>query len=289
LFDRAGKPLSTIGQPGEYFNISLSPDEKRVAVAISSAQSGARDVWLIDIARGTPTQFTFDPAEDFVPVWSPDGSRIVFVSDREGNGNLYQKSASGAGNEELLLKTNERKWSGDWSRDGRFLIYTSLNENTKHDLWILPMTGEKKPFPFLQTRSNEDHGRFSPDGHFIAYSSDESGRYEVYVQTFPVSGGKWLVSRDGGAQPHWRGDGKEIFFIAPDRKMMAADVKLEGSTCQAGIPKALFQTQIISYPNPRNGYEVSADGQRFVIITPLQENTSTPITVVANWNASRTR
>ena len=149
--------------------------------------------------------------------------------------------------------------------------------------------GEKKPFPFLQSTSNEDHGRFSPDGHFIAYSSDESGRYEVYVQTFPVSGGKWLVSRDGGAQPHWRADGKEIFFIAPDRKMMAADVKLEGSTFEGGVPKALFQTQIISYPNPRNGYEVSADGQRFVIITPLQENTSTPITVVANWNASRTR
>jgi hypothetical protein len=109
------------------------------------------------------------------------------------------------------------------------------------------------------------------------------------VQTFPVSGGKWLVSRDGGAQPHWRGDGKEIFFIAPDRKMMAADVKLEGSTFEGSVPKALFQTEIISYPNPRNGYEVSADGQRFVIITPLQENTSTPITVVANWNASLTR
>ena len=288
LFDRAGKPLSTIGQPGEYFNISLSPDEKRLAVAISSAQSGARDVWLIDIARGTPTQFTFDPAEDFIPVWSPDGSRIVFVSDREGNGNLYQKSASGAGNEELLLKTNERKWAGDWSRDGRFLIYTALGPNT-HDLWILPMTGDKKPFPFLQSTSSEDHGRFSPDGHFIAYSSDESGRYEVYVQTFPVSGGKWLISRDGGAQPHWRADGKEIFFIAPDRKMMAADVKLEGLTFEGSVPKALFQTQLISYPNPRNSYEVSADGQRFVIITPLQENTSTPITVVANWNASRTR
>jgi len=288
LFDRTGKLLSTIGQPGEYFNISLSPDEKRVAVAISSSQGGARNVWLIDIARGTPTQFTFDPAEDFVPVWSPDGSRIVFVSDREGNGNLYQKSASGAGNEELLLKTNERKWAGDWSKDGRFLIYTVLSQNTKHDLWVLPMTGEKKPFPFLQSASDEDHGRFSPDGHFIAYSSDESGRYEVYVQTFPVSGGKWLVSRDGGAQPHWRADGKEIFFIAPDKKMMAADVKLEGSTFEGGVPKGLFQTEIISYPNPRNGYEVSADGQRFVIITPLQENTSTPITVVANWNAGLT-
>jgi serine/threonine protein kinase len=289
LYDRTGKPLSSIGPPNEYFNISLSPDEKRVAAATLSSQNGSRDVWLVDIARGTPTRFTFDPAEDFAPIWSPDGTRIVFVSDREGNGNLYQKSASGAGNEELVLKTNERKWPGDWSRDGRFLVYTVLSQNTKHDLSILPMTGEKKPFPFVQSPANEDHGRFSPDGHFIAYSSDESGRYEVYVQTFPVSGGKWLISRDGGAQPRWRKDGKEIFFIAPDRKMMTADVKLEGSTCEAGIPKALFQTQIISYPNPRNAYEVSADGQRFLIITPLQENISTPITVVANWNAGLSR
>ncbi len=289
LLDRDGKSLASIGQPGEYFNLSLSPDEKRLAVALSGPQSGSRDVWLIDIARGTPTRFTFDPVEDFVPIWSPDGSRIVFVSDRDGNGNLYQKSASGAGKEELLLKTNERKWPSDWSRDGRFILYTVLSPSTRHDLWVLPMTGEKTPTPFLQSTFNEDQGRFSPDGHFIAYTSDESGKFEVYVQTFPLSGGKWLVSRDGGAQPRWRADGKEIFFIAPDRKLMAAEVKLEGSTFEAGVPRVLFQTQVISYPNPRSVYDVSGDGKRFFIITPLQENTSTPITVVTNWNASLKR
>ena len=289
LFDRDGKQLSSIGQPGEYFNIFLSPDEKRVAAAISSSETGARDVWLVDIAQGTPTRFTFDSAEDFVPIWSPDGSRIVFVSDRDGNGNLYQKSASGAGNEELVLKTNERKWPADWSRDGKFIIYTNLSQNTKTDLWVLPMTGEKKPVPYLQSPFSEDHARFSPDGHFVAYTSDESGRVEVYVQTFPVSGGKWLVSRDGGAQPRWRRDGKEIFFLAPDRKLMAADVKLEGSTFESGNPKALFQTPVVSYPNPRNVYDVSGDGRRFLIITPLQENTSTPITVVTNWTADLKR
>ena len=289
LFDREGKQLSTIGQPGEYFNVLLAPDEKRLAAAIPSSETGARDVWLVDLARGTPTRFTFDAAEDFVPIWSPDGSRIVFVSDRDGSGNLYQKSADGAGNEELLLKTNERKWPSDWSRDGKFIIYTTLTQNTKNDLWVLPMTGEKKPFPYLQSPFNEDHARFSPDGHFVAYSSDESGRLEIYVQTFPASGGKWLVSRDGGAQPRWRRDGKEIFFIAPDRKLMAADVKLAGSTLELGLPKALFQTPVVSYPNPRNVYDVFADGKRFIIITPLQENTLTPITVVANWNAALTR
>jgi len=289
LFDRQGKSLSSAGAPGEYFNIFLSPDEKRVAAAISDPQTGARDVWLLDTLRGAPTRFTFDPTEDFLPIWSPDGSRIVFVSDRAGAGNFYQKPASGAGNEELLLKTNERKWLADWSRDGRFILYITLSQKTKTDLWVLPMTGDQKPIPFLQSRFNEDHPRFSPDGHFVAYTSDESGKFEVYVQTFPASGGKWLVSVNGGAQPRWRRDGKELFYIAPDRKLMAVDVKAEASTFVVGVPKALFQTHVISYPNPRNIYDVSADGQRFLIITPPEETTSTPVTVVANWTADLKR
>ncbi|HEY8226443.1 MAG TPA: protein kinase, partial [Pyrinomonadaceae bacterium] len=285
LYDRGGKRLGPVGPTGEYFNIFFSPDEKRAAAAMSDPQSGARDIWLLDIARGAPTRLTLDPAEDFLPIWSPDGSRIVFVSDRDGAGNLYQKSASGAGNDELLFKNNERKWPGDWSRDGRFIICTNLSPKTKDDLWVLPMTGDQKPFTYLQNTFNEDHPRFSPDGHFVAYASDQSGRWEVYVQTFPVSGGKWIVSTNGGAQPRWRRDGKELFFIAPDRKIMAADVKLEGSTFEAGVPKVLFQTNVVSYPNPRNVYDVSADGQRFLIITPPEETTSTPITVVSNWTA----
>jgi eukaryotic-like serine/threonine-protein kinase len=285
LFDRQGKSLSSVGAPGEYFNIFFSSDEKRVAAAIADPLSGARDVWLLDIARSTPTRFTFDRADDFLPIWSPDGSSIVFVSDRDGAGNFFQKSASGAGNEELLLKTNERKWPGDWSRDGRFIIYTSLSQKTKLDLWVLPMTGEQKPAPFLQSTFNEDHPRFSPDGHFVAYDSDESGKFEVYVQTYPASGGKWLISTNGGAQPRWRRDGKEIFYIAPDRKLMSVDVKPGATTFEAGVPKVLFQTHVLSYPNPRNFYDVSADGQRFLIITPLEEATATPITVVANWHA----
>jgi eukaryotic-like serine/threonine-protein kinase len=289
FFDRDGKRLSSVGPPGEYFNLFLSPDEKRVAVAKSDPQSGARDVWVLDIAHGTPTRFTFDPSEDFLPIWSPDGSRIVYVSDREGAGNLFQKSASGGGNEELLLKSTERKWPGDWSKDGRFIIGTNLSQKSKSDLWVLPLTGDQKPFFYLQSTFNEDHPRFSPDGHFVAYSSDESGRPEVYVQTFPVSGGKWVVSTNGGAQPRWRRDGKEIFFIAPDRKLMVADVKLEGSVLEVGVPKVLFQTNVSGYPNPRNVYDVSGDGQRFLIITPPEEISATPITVVANWNADLKR
>jgi serine/threonine protein kinase len=252
LFDRDGKSLGALGPTGNYSNIYLSPDEKRVAASITDLQSGARDVWLLDIARNAPTRFTFDPAEDSIPIWSPDGSLIAFVSDREGTGNLYEKAANGASNEKLLLKTNERKFPHDWSRDGKFIAYSNQSESTNIDLWVLPMTGDKKPVPFLNSTFNEDQAKFSPDGHFIAYSSDESGRYEVYLETFPVRGGKRMISRDGGAQPRWRRDGKEIFFIAPDRKLMAADVKLEGSNLEVSVPKALFQTQIGGYPIPRN-------------------------------------
>ncbi|HJZ82238.1 MAG TPA: protein kinase [Pyrinomonadaceae bacterium] len=289
LFDRDGKRLNSVGPPGEYFNIFYAPDEKRFTASISGPQSGSRDIWVVDIAHGTPTRLTFDPAEDFLPIWSPDGSRIVFSSDRDGPGNLFQKSSSGAGNEELLLKTDERKSPSDWSKDGRFIIYTNLSQQTKSDLWVFPVTGDQQPFPYLQSTFNEDHPRFSPDGHFVAYDSDESGKFEVYVQTFPASGGKWLVSTNGGAQPRWRRDGKEMFFIAADRRLMAVDVKLEGSTFEAGVPKALFQTNVAGYPNPRNVYDVSADGRRFLIITPLEEISSTPITVVTNWNAGLTR
>ena len=289
LFDRDGKSLGPVGPTGNYSNIYLAPDEKRVAVSIGDSQSGARDIWLLDIARNTPTRFTFDPAEDAMPIWSPDGSRIAFVGDREGTGNLYEKAANGASNEKLLLKTNERKFPHDWSRDGKFIAYSNQSESTNIDLWVLPMTGDKKPVPFLNSTFNEDQAKFSPDGHFIAYSSDESGRYEVYLETFPVRGGKRMISRDGGAQPRWRRDGKEIFFIAPDRKLMAADVKLEGSNLEVSVPKALFQTQIGGYPIPRNGYDVFGNGQRFLIITPRQENNLTPITVVANWTAGLQR
>jgi Tol biopolymer transport system component len=284
-FDRNGKSLGTIGSPGRYVNLSLSHDDRRVAAARSDAQIGTRDIWLIDLARGTPLRFTFSPADDWLPVWSPDGSRIVFTSDQDGPGNLYQKPSSGAVNDAQILKTSERKWPSDWSADGRFIAYASASPKTGLDLWLLPMDGERKPVPYLQTPFNEDHARFSSDGRFIAYSSDESGRYEVYVQTFPASGNKWQISAGGGAQPRWRRDGKELFYISPERKVMAVDIKTDSSTFEAGAPKALFQTRLPGYPAPRNYYDVSADGQRFLINNLPEEATSTPISVVVNWTS----
>ncbi len=226
-FDRTGKSLSSTGAANYYSNLSISPDEKRVAVATWDPQASTRDIWIIDPVRTTSTRFTFNAAEDFLPIWSPDAANIVFVSDRSGLGNLYEKPTSGAANEEEILKTDERKWPSDWSRDGQYIAFISASPTTKLDLWVLPMLGDRKPIPFLQTSFNEDGPKFSPDGHFIAYISDDSGPYEVYVQPFPATGAKWQISSGGGIQPRWRGDGKELFFMAPNKK-------LDGRGCEFG-------------------------------------------------------
>ncbi len=281
-FDREGKQLGTVGLTAGYASPWLSPDEKRVAFGRVEPQGGGSDIWLIELARGTPTRFTFDPAFDQTPIWSPDGSRIVFSSDRDGVLNLYQRAASGAGNDEVLLKSDHAKIPNDWSADGRFILY-----QTSTDLWVLPLSGDQKPFPFLQTEFNEGWGRFSPDGKWVAYSSNESGTWQVYVQSFPASGGKWQVSTAGGAQPQWRRDGKELFYLSSDRKLMAVEVKGNGPTFEAGVPQALFEPRLQTFglPGPRNIYVATADGQRFLVTSAPEERISTPTTVVLNWTA----
>lgn len=281
-FDRGGKQMGALGSAGLYFTLALSPDERRAAVDLTGTQTGTTDIWLFDLARGIPSRFTTDPANDDNPLWSPDGSSIAFASDREGVFNLYQKVASGGGPEEVLFKSGEWKFPDDWSADGRFIVYQSLNPKTKWDLWVLPMSGDRQPLPFLQTEFNEEQAQFSPDGKWIAYTSDESGAPEVYVQTFPASGGKWRVSAGGGCQPRWRRDGRELFYIAADRRLMAVDVRL-GATFEAGAPKALFGTRVLTLTVFRNHYAVSADGQRFLINSTIEETSPTPISVVMNW------
>jgi eukaryotic-like serine/threonine-protein kinase len=288
-FDRSGKLLSLVGAINYNSNISLSPDEKRVAVATWDPQTSNRDIWIIDPARTTSTRFSFNEAEDFLPIWSPDGGNIIFVSDRSGFGNLFRKATSGATNEEEILKTDERKWPSDWSKDGQYVAFTSSSPTTRLDLWVLPMFGDRKPISFLQTSFNEDGPRFSPDGHFIAYYSDDSGSYEVYVQPFPASGAKWQISSGGGMQPRWRRDGKELFFMAPNRKLMAVDVNLGKGTLEAGVPKMLFSTSSLGYVGPRNLYECSSDGQRFLINSLKSDDVSIPVTVVVNWTSDLKR
>ncbi|MDQ3254066.1 MAG: protein kinase, partial [Acidobacteriota bacterium] len=284
-FDRGGKQVGVTGSPGDYINLALAPDGKRVAFDSVDPQTMNRDLSLLELARGTPMRFIFDPATDWFPVWSPDGSRLVFSSNRAGLPDLYQKAASGAGSDELLLKSSNAKLPTDWSRDERFILYLTLDPKTKEDIWVLPLEGDRQPFPLLQTEFNEAQARFSPNGKWIAYTSDESGTLQVYVQSFPATGAKWPVSTSGGDQPRWRRDGRELFYLAADGKLMAVEVKTEG-TFEAGVPKPLFETRIPHVAGPSAiSYAATGDGQRFLVRSAVEQASTTPITVVVNWTA----
>jgi Tol biopolymer transport system component len=280
-FDRTGKRLGTADEPGIHYQPWLSSDEKEVAVDRLDTQTNATDVWLIHSARGISERLTLHPKNDWFPVWAPDGRRIVFASDREGVNNLYQKIVHSGSKDELLFQSANNKWPTDWSLDGRFLLFNEFDTKTGWDLWVLPLADGAKAIPFLRTEFNEWRGVMSPDGKWIAYASDESGKEEVYVQPFPASGANWQVSRGGGTIPKYRRDGKELYYLGADQKMMAVKVNA-GATFQVGIPESLFDTRIT---NPFARYAVSRDGQRFLIPSPLGETTSSPATVVLNWTA----
>jgi serine/threonine-protein kinase len=303
-FDRQGKVLGQLGDPADYTgSLALSPDGTRVACERGTAES---DIWLLD-SRGVPSRFTFHPASDKYPVWSADGSRILFASNREGQHyDLYQKPANGVGDDVLVFKSDEDKYPSAWSSDGRFLLYTSVNPKTAYDLWLLPgplsSAGERHPVPWIRTEFYEGLGSFSPDMRWIAYISGESGRPEVYVRPFtppgpgastsvrPSAEGKWQVSKDGAGRvrPRWRADGKELFFQGLGRTTRSV-FSVEVSTTPAfhsGIPQPLFQL-----PRGNSGaWDVTADGKRFLVAAPpdlLADSTPPParIHVVLNWLA----
>ena len=280
-FDRAGKQLETLGSPGEYNDVVLSRDGKKLALQRMDGSNS--DVWLMDIARGVPSRFTFEPGTEDCPIWSPDGASIVFSWGENSPFNLYRKVSTGVGGHEKVFESEHGKEASDWSADGRFIIFTTYDPKTNGDLWLLPLFGDGKPYPLLATPFDETSAYFSPDGRWFAYTSNETGRTEVYVQSFPQSGGKWLVSSGGGAQPHWRNDGRELFYIAPDRTLMAVTVNV-GSTFETSTPSPLFATQVSAYNAP-NRYAVAPDGQRFLINCPAGEASKTPVTVVLSWAA----
>jgi eukaryotic-like serine/threonine-protein kinase len=292
--DRQGKLIRSLGAAGGYTQPCLSPDEKRVVVDRFNDQTGFYDLWLYDMEGGGASQFTFDPA--LFPVWSPDGRGIIWVSNREGQSNFYWKAASGAGQEEPLLRfsNNYPRVSTSCSLDGRFLIYYENDPKTKRDIWVLPLSGDRKPFPFLQTESSEAAGQLSPDGRWMAYTSDQSGPLEIYVRSFPSGEGQKLVSTTGGTGPYWRRDGKELFYYAPDGKLMAVEVKSgprdgrQEASFEAGSPRVLFEFRSGSV-QPFRSYAVTADGQRFLLNTIVDESGGAPLTVVVNWTAGLKR
>jgi len=278
-FDRAGRQIQALGEPDRYTDLELSPDQKQAVVAAPSP--GSSDLWLFDVARGLRTRFTLDAAPELAAIWSPDGGRLVFGSQKKGGPlDIYQK-AIGTGTEEELYSDSLDKYPFSWSADGRFILYGSA---PGQNLWTLPLFGERKPIPFMQTPSSEFAGRFSPDGRWVAYRSDESGRFEIYVAPFPGPGAKARISAAGatGGYPRWRRDGKELFYLASDNTLMAAAVNGQGTTFEVGEVQPLFQT---SAAGGRYPYDVSADGQRFLVLTTSEQSAEAPVTVVVNWTA----
>ncbi len=228
-FDRSGKQTGSFGKLQVYFSPAISPDGKKLAIDLVDVQSRNTDIWWYEFSRDLWTRFTFDASTDRDPVWSPDGSRIVFYSNRNRHFDLYVRPTSGERSEELLFESGTDKIPHDWSLDGKYLsFFTVNNPKTKNDLWVLPMTGEKKPILFLQTEFTESRGVFSPDGKWIAYQSDESGKNQIYVRPFPGPGGKWQISTAGGTRARWSRNGKEIFFLSTDFKLMTAEVRWKG-------------------------------------------------------------
>ncbi len=289
-FDRSGKQGITVGEPANVFAFQFSPDRKSLAVAIQDGSNG--NIWTYDVSRGLRTRFTFDPAYVGSPVWSPDGRSIVFRSNRKGHFDLYRKSANGAGSEELLYADNLEKFPTSWSADGKFLLYDTGFSRAAAALWALPLTpqrqgGPLKPFLISQTPFNEFDAHFSPDGRWIAYSSNESQRNGVYVTPFPPPlsgpGGKWQISTAGGSLPRWRQDGKEIFYMDLNRQLMAAEVAVRGGTVEVGQVRPLFTATQMTQGNPL--YDVSADGQHFLLRTYPEQKSGEPLTLVQNWTA----
>ena len=296
--DRSGKTLGSFGTANPVAP-AVSPDEKMVAYARSPAAGNGTDfdIWIRDLARASETRFTTGGGgASFSPFWSPKGDRIVYSSVRgSGAPALFTKPSSGSGKEELLVPQTSVDLANQWSRDGRYIVYSHSTEKNKLDLWYVPLdgqNGERKPAPFLETEFNEMLGQLSPDSHWMAYTSDESGQREVYVRPFPPGDGKWKISTAGGDQPRWRGDAKELYYLAADGKMTAVPLKITAGPkplFEPGAPVPLFDSHILNSvaTNSVFQYDVTADGKRFLVVSTAQANgsSSAPLNVVVNWNA----
>jgi dipeptidyl aminopeptidase/acylaminoacyl peptidase len=278
-FDRNGQESLAVEAAAAYDNPALSPDGMRIAVAERDGRSS--DIWLIDVERGARTRFTSNADLDLDPVWSRDGSKILFRSS--GATDLYVKDAGGVQPESVVVETDATKTPCDWSPDGRYLLYAEVDQRTGADLWVAPADGTGKPEVVVRSAFQDSQGRFSPDGRWVAFASSESGRLEVYVQGFPTATNRVTISTAGGVNPRWRGDGKELFFASVDG-MMAVDIDVSSAgVLRAGRPVRLFQAP------PLNGWDVSRDGKRFLVATPRDAAATgemMPITMMANWQAA---
>jgi Tol biopolymer transport system component len=281
-----GRTLASIDPPGVVLGPRLSPDGSRLIMTRFDPNTGNADLWLVDLARNLSTRFTFDPAYDFDPIWSPDGRETIFTSARGGVFNLYRKPVAASGEERRMTNSKLTQYPMDWSRDGSYVLYMQREASTSDDLWVLPMKDGGTPLPFARTEFSERHGQFSPSGRWIAYDSDETGGYQVYVRAFQpgaTGGAKYQLSSTGGSEPRWRGDGKEIYYVSSGGKMMAASVTESPAGLQFGPAKELFDAPLVYANNFSFFYDVTADGQRFLLLSPLQENSAAAYSLIINW------
>lgn len=288
-YDRTGKALGSVGEPAARDEMELAPDETRI-VEGRTDDGGNWTVWMLDLARGTNTRLTFGGGGGNAK-WSPDGRQIVYAPSGGVSPDLYLKPANGAEMGERILHSDQTVTPKDWSQDGRFLLYEQRGNGRATDLWVLPMTGDRKPMPYLVTPFAKTQAKFSPDGQWVVYVSNESGTREVYVQPFPMAAaGKWVVSNGGGSQPRWSHDGKELLYFTPDQALMDVDVKTSGNTLQFGVPKMLFRVPVLGGAGGGTTdswrWDISQDGKRFLINTALDDTASSPITVLLNWQSA---
>jgi Tol biopolymer transport system component len=296
-FSRGGKIAGTVGPPdtGPYASPDLAPDGRRVAMG--RAVAGNIDIWLMDAAADAWSRFTFGSGVSNYPVWSPDGRRLAFAKTKTTTARMYkssqifEKPSDGSGDERLLFQFNSSAvWPVDWSRDGRTLLYSRQDPKTDGDLWALPLTGDRIPFPVVRTPFLEDEGQFSPDGRWIAFRSNQSGRDEIYVQAFPGPAGSQLVSTHGGSQPRWRRDGKELFYVATDETLMVVSIgQAAGQRLETSKPAPLFRTRLEAGDQPKQQYAVAPDGERFLMNVLAEEANVLPIILVQNWTAALKR
>jgi Tol biopolymer transport system component len=281
--DRKGEQREPLGEPADIADTDLSPDGRWLAITMRQGSTGAEDIWIRDLVRGVTSRFTFNEEGDQNPVWSPGGDRLAFAREKDGDSDLAVKAVGGTGEVEVLLEAEGRQFPSSWSPDGKHLLYYNVSSDTSWDINVIDLEGEPSPRPFVKTPFIEIRARFSPDGRWVAYQSNESGRSEVYVQAFPGPGGKWQISTAGGSEPQWGPDGTELFYRSPERQMMRVDVQI-GETFEAGIPEEMF-TASLRPITVNNRYLVSSDGQRFLLLSSVVEDSTPPTTIVVNWTA----
>jgi dipeptidyl aminopeptidase/acylaminoacyl peptidase len=283
--DRAGREQGKVemGTLTNFLSPELSPDGHRVAFRVQDQMSRTRDIWLADMTRGVQSRFTFDPGNENHPIWSPDGGRIAYWSDDTKNPGIYVKSSSGAGDAAQLLKAQDETVLTDWSRDGKTIVYATQPPNGKSEVWTVATEGDHAASAFLKSAFDYTDARLSPDGHWMSYTSSESGRNEVYVQTYPQHSGKWQISTAGGSDAKWNPNGKEIVYLGADQRLLSVPIRTTPAF-EADVPAPLFTARVL-FPGVqlRTHYDISGDGQRFLMCAPHGAQSLSGANVVLNW------